>query len=126
MDKFKYLFPPGFIGSRYKINTDLCSSHPCKNGATCIDQPGNYFCHCVAPFKDSYHDLGPCEATPCENGAVFGKKMDLEISPLGYQCQCAKGFAGPHCEINVNECSSSPCLHGYCYDSEFTQLQQFL
>nr|XP_048701153.1 protein eyes shut homolog [Caretta caretta] len=42
--------------------------------------------------------------------------MDLDIFPLGFQCQCMKGFAGPRCEINVNECSSSPCLHGYCYD----------
>lgn len=83
--------------------------------------------HSDSSLSDSYHDLAPCETTdPCENGAVFGKKMDLEISPLGYQCQCAKGFAGPHCEVNVNECSSSPCLHGYCYDSEFTQPQQFL
>lgn len=72
-------------------------------------------------------DLEPCEASnPCENGAVCGEKMDLEISPLRYQCPCGKGFAGPHCEIHVSECSSSPCLHGHCYDSEFTQPQQFL
>lgn len=46
--------------------------------------------------------------------------MNLEAFPFGFQCQCGEGFAGARGEINVNECSSSPCLNGYCYDSEFT------
>lgn len=31
-----------------------------------------------------------------------------------YQCHCKRGFIGTNCEINVNECLSSPCLHGRC------------
>lgn len=27
-----------------------------------------------------------------------------------------KGFTGSNCEYNINECFSSPCLHGYCED----------
>ncbi|XP_015761109.1 PREDICTED: sushi, von Willebrand factor type A, EGF and pentraxin domain-containing protein 1-like isoform X1 [Acropora digitifera] len=33
-----------------------------------------------------------------------------------YQCNCQAGFTGPDCNINVDECSSSPCVHGTCED----------
>lgn len=42
-------------GARCETDIDECASFPCKNGATCIDQPGNYFCQCVAPFKGNEH-----------------------------------------------------------------------
>uniref|UniRef100_A0A4W3H8P3 EGF-like domain-containing protein n=1 Tax=Callorhinchus milii TaxID=7868 RepID=A0A4W3H8P3_CALMI len=29
-----------------------------------------------------------------------------------YRCECAPGFAGPDCRININECQSSPCAYG--------------
>ena len=27
-------------------------------------------------------------------------------------CECAVGFTGSNCEININECASSPCWNG--------------
>uniref|UniRef100_A0A8C3G755 Protein eyes shut homolog n=1 Tax=Cyclopterus lumpus TaxID=8103 RepID=A0A8C3G755_CYCLU len=108
---------PGFTGTECEVDIDECASSPCKNGATCIDQPGNYFCRCVAPFKDHNCEFLPCEASnPCENGAVCVEELDQEHFPLGFRCHCRRGFTGPHCEINVDECSSNPCFHGFCYD----------
>ena len=43
---------------------------------------------------------------PCING---GSCEDL----IGdYKCNCATGFKGKNCEININECELSQCQNG--------------
>lgn len=70
---------------------------------------------CFAPGPKC--EFLPCEANnPCENGAVCVEELDWDHFPLGFRCHCRRGFTGPRCEINVDECSSSPCFHGFCYD----------
>uniref|UniRef100_G1NM73 EGF-like domain-containing protein n=1 Tax=Meleagris gallopavo TaxID=9103 RepID=G1NM73_MELGA len=134
---------PGYYGSLCEIDVNECETLPCLNGGSCINRLGGYQCFCspgftgiirslphcknkhcryssfLLFFSGSNCEFRPCEASnPCENGAMCTEEMNLDAFPLGFQCQCVKGFAGPRCEINVNECSSNPCLHGYCYDSD--------
>ena len=35
-----------------------------------------------------------------------------------YDCDCHAGFRGHDCEIDIDECSSSPCVNGRCDDSK--------
>lgn len=32
---------------------------------------------------------------------------------------CVPGIIGENCEIDIDECASSPCLHGVCHDEVF-------
>nr|XP_009305790.1 protein eyes shut homolog isoform X2 [Danio rerio] len=117
-DGFKCICPSGFSGPECSMDINECVSYPCKNGGSCIDQPGNYYCRCLAPFKGLNCELLPCEAVnPCDNGAECVEEADLVLFPLGFQCRCRKGFTGPRCEVNIDECSSNPCLNGFCYDA---------
>ncbi|XP_067277909.1 protein eyes shut homolog [Pseudorasbora parva] len=117
-DGFKCICPSGFSGPECSLDINECVSYPCKNGGTCIDQPGNYYCRCAAPFKGINCESLPCEAVnPCDNGAECVEEADPILFPLGFRCRCRQGFTGARCEINIDECSSDPCLHGFCYDA---------
>ncbi|XP_044124952.1 protein crumbs homolog 2-like [Bufo gargarizans] len=53
-----------------------------------------------------------CGDAPCQHG---GKCQDLFDS---FSCTCESGWEGVHCELNIDDCKSSPCVHGSCYDLE--------
>ncbi|XP_076874141.1 uncharacterized protein LOC143523282 [Brachyhypopomus gauderio] len=51
-----------------------------------------------------------CASSLCQNG---GWCVD---GVSGGRCLCPPGFTGPDCGLDVDECSSDPCLHGSCTD----------
>ncbi|KAM8816563.1 LOW QUALITY PROTEIN: protein crumbs homolog 1 [Rhynchonycteris naso] len=51
-----------------------------------------------------------CHSNPCRHG---GSCEDIYNS---YHCSCPLGWSGTHCERNINECFSGPCIHGNCSD----------
>jgi protein eyes shut len=48
----------------------------------------------------------------CHNGGLC-----VEGRGLDFTCECADGWTGRFCSINIDECESSPCLNGaVCID----------
>ncbi|XP_040841130.1 protein crumbs homolog 1 [Ochotona curzoniae] len=54
--------------------------------------------------------LNACIPNPCLHG---GNCEDIYSS---YHCYCPLGWSGAHCELNIDECLSDPCVHGNCFD----------
>ncbi|KAF1407048.1 hypothetical protein FQV23_0009882, partial [Spheniscus humboldti] len=52
-----------------------------------------------------------CASSPCLNA---GTCEDLFNS---FSCACSAGWGGLLCESNLDDCQSSPCVHGDCVDA---------
>ncbi|KAH9498942.1 hypothetical protein Btru_005424 [Bulinus truncatus] len=57
---------------------------------------------------------GPCSSAPCLNA---GSCIVTSESTSSYSCVCLHGFTGLNCELGIDECASSPCIHGACVDN---------
>ncbi|KAL8178200.1 UNVERIFIED_CONTAM: hypothetical protein K2H54_035691 [Gekko kuhli] len=55
-------------------------------------------------------ELNSCSLNPCAHDGICDDFYSY------YHCTCAKGWTGTHCEINIDECASNPCVHGNCSD----------
>ncbi|NWJ07079.1 CRUM1 protein, partial [Crypturellus undulatus] len=54
--------------------------------------------------------LDVCSSGPCMHGGI------CEDFYTSYRCICPQGWTGTHCETNIDECFSNPCVHGNCTD----------
>ncbi|KFV78688.1 Protein crumbs 1, partial [Struthio camelus australis] len=54
--------------------------------------------------------LDACSSDPCMHDGI------CEDFYTSYRCICPKGWTGAHCESNIDECFSNPCIHGNCTD----------
>nr|XP_014342650.1 PREDICTED: sushi, nidogen and EGF-like domain-containing protein 1 [Latimeria chalumnae] len=109
---------PGWTGEDCSKDVDECESNPCLNGATCIEPavPGKFECICLPFFTSTLCELqyDPCDLvySPCINNSTC-----LTQANGSSLCVCKEGFEGAHCEIDTNECISSPCQNqGHCLD----------
>eukprot|EP01043_Picozoa_sp_COSAG02_P035057 COSAG02_NODE_2487_length_8704_cov_24.065311_3_plen_2006_part_00 len=95
------------------MDVDECVSNPCQNGAECSDstvdrrlQPGGYRCACIQGYSSGMCDYSlrtPTYTASCTIALSSG--MDAALG-MG------------NCEVDVNECASSPCINGAtCSDS---------
>lgn len=96
-----------FTGAFCKEDLDPCGSSPCLYGGKCKNEAsGNYSCECPARMTGKRCEYGRyCLPNPCRNGGV------CEESDEGPLCMC-RGYMGPTCEIDLNECDRLPCGNG--------------
>ena len=81
-----------------------------------ISLQSNYTCSCCHGYTGGYcEELDGCASHQCAEGAQC---VDVQQGFGGhdYECQCPEGRSGVHCEVDVNECDSSPCVNGVCVD----------
>ncbi|XP_048353079.1 protein crumbs homolog 1 isoform X2 [Sphaerodactylus townsendi] len=123
---YKCVCDPGFQGMRCEEDIDDCRGHLCANGATCIDEVNSYSCLCTGNFTGRFCRRMRPPFTVCRN-----EKENLTCYNHGnctefqgrLECTCLAGFAGPRCEVDINECSSDPCLNGGLCQNRLNKFQ---
>ena len=130
-----------------EIDIDECSSAPCHNGGSCSQtQVGGYICECPPGTTGASceTDVDECLSMPCENGGDCSQSgvcpptvtVDRRCGVLSmascagscipwqkiwfsrYVCDCAAGFGGSDCSVDIDECTSLPCMNaGQCFES---------
>ena len=54
-----------------------------------------------------------CESSPCANGGNCAS-----MGPFDFTCQCAIGYTGSTCEVNIDDCASVSCpSNSVCVDT---------
>ncbi|KAE9538509.1 hypothetical protein AGLY_005608 [Aphis glycines] len=124
------------VRNHCELNINDCIHNLCENNGTCIDGIKDYSCKCYAGYtgKNCEVDINECESNPCQFGgtclehsniSLYNQKDNNNLSAIfqqefnyatanGFECLCLPGTTGIKCEIDINECESSPCLFGQC------------
>ena len=96
------------VGGRCDMDIDECVSSPCKNGAGCSDSSKKSW-----NGKKIAYDAFSCA---CKDGWANGVCTYGFISQYAAQCRVQEGGV---CDVDVDECVSSPCKNGAaCFSSK--------
>ncbi|KPI91036.1 Fat-like cadherin-related tumor suppressor-like [Papilio xuthus] len=95
-----------FAGRFCEIDTDPCASQPCLHGGYCSAERGTFVCACAPGLRGARCERGRwCTPGVCAHGGA------CEDGERGPACRC-RGYYGPRCEYDVDECAGEPCLNG--------------
>ncbi|XP_004285134.2 protein crumbs homolog 1 isoform X1 [Orcinus orca] len=64
----------------------------------------------IHPVVTGCLQLNACNSNPCLHGG------HCEDTYSSHHCTCPVGWSGAHCELDIDECLSNPCIHGNCSD----------
>ncbi|KAH1001463.1 hypothetical protein HUJ04_005481 [Dendroctonus ponderosae] len=118
---FNCTCPTGYVGDLCEEDFNECESNPCWNNGTCVDGPNGYFCQCLPGYLGVHCEVDEavCNITGesrCHNGGAC-----VEGPGDRFSCRCQQGWEGFLCDVETNECMSSPCQNGaVCIDMHAT------
>ncbi|KAK0137387.1 Protein jagged-1b [Merluccius polli] len=97
----------GFRGRNCDIVEHACLLSPCKNGATCVEDPTGFSCVCTDGWTGHTcaNVVKQCNLSSCGPGAT------CQESPDGFRCLCPSGWMGRTCQLDTNECEGGICVH---------------
>ncbi|RMB94706.1 hypothetical protein DUI87_28819 [Hirundo rustica rustica] len=119
---------PGYSGLLCEEDINECSSSPCLNGAHCVDGKNGYRCTCAKGFTGLFVKI-ELEVSPANVSQVLlvscvkETLMSVSADPVETELHAemvstASGYTGLNCEVNINDCDSSPCLNqATCVDA---------
>uniref|UniRef100_A0A8C1PET1 Neurogenic locus notch homolog protein 1 n=1 Tax=Cyprinus carpio TaxID=7962 RepID=A0A8C1PET1_CYPCA len=100
----------GWTGDDCSENIDDCASAACSQGATCHDRVASFFCEC--PHGRTGTDLIVKTSNEDALWVSSQNKHGMLFPPAG--------FSGNLCQVDVDECASTPCKNGHhCQHSKF-------
>ncbi|XP_071107672.1 uncharacterized protein [Haliotis cracherodii] len=108
---------PGFEDDHCQNDVIMCTAGRCSNGL-CINNYDNVTadCICESPLvRDSNGEcarINFCSPSPCTTNNT--ERCD-SLSD-GYRCVCKSGYEGSLCQHDIDDCASTPCVHGTCTD----------
>ncbi|XP_067687865.1 uncharacterized protein [Haliotis asinina] len=107
----------GWNGTNCETNVNECLDTPsvCSGvNEVCRDTNGSYACDCEVGFKKPT-GTNVCAACPnptygrnCENTCSCVSANTASCNPVNGSCTCNSGWNGTDCEININECTTTP------------------
>uniref|UniRef100_A0A1I8GCU0 EGF-like domain-containing protein n=1 Tax=Macrostomum lignano TaxID=282301 RepID=A0A1I8GCU0_9PLAT len=107
---------PGYRGPTCSADVDECAMERSVHGCefACYNTRGSWECRCP-PGYTRLSDRRTCRLSPpdsrCQPPCLNGGVCRLAASGIG-NCACQRGFAGPDCGSDVDECALyRPCQH---------------
>ncbi len=133
--EFDCVCASGFTGVACDINIEYCDPNPCQNGGSCTNGILGFNCSCKANyFGETCMLCAPgftgvacdmnieyCDPNPCQNGgnctnSITGFNCSCSANYFGETCtsmvECAPGFTGAACDMNIEYCDTNPCQNG--------------
>uniref|UniRef100_H2XYP0 Uncharacterized protein n=1 Tax=Ciona intestinalis TaxID=7719 RepID=H2XYP0_CIOIN len=108
-DGFRCDCLPGYSGSICEDDLNECLSNPCGDHGSCRDNLNNFTCLCDEHYFGVVCDqvISDCRRFGCSG---HGRCLAAEVDNVHY-CDCYIGYEGASCEMDTDECASSPCHH---------------
>ncbi|KAJ8734395.1 hypothetical protein PYW07_014946 [Mythimna separata] len=101
---------PAYTGKNCESDINECESEPCKYGGVCLERSNASLYQ--APGAPRLQ-VGPQPQMLLPT--AFYQPFSLDTA-AGFECVCVLGTTGSRCELNIDECASSPCENGKCID----------